>query len=42
MFGEMAAGFGAMGDFINKDGEVVAGFATDEWRELPDKDERLV
>lgn len=33
MFGEMAAGFGAMGDFINKDGEVVAGFATDEWRD---------
>ncbi len=31
-FGEMAAGFGTTGDFINKDGTVVAGFATDEWR----------
>ncbi|MCF0128122.1 MAG: extracellular solute-binding protein [Pseudobutyrivibrio sp.] len=31
-FGELAAGFGVTGDFINKDGTVVAGFATDEWR----------
>lgn len=32
VFGEMAAGFGTTGDFINKDGTVIAGFATDEWR----------
>lgn len=31
-FGEMAAGFGTTGDFINQDGTVVAGFATEEWR----------
>lgn len=32
VFGELAAGFGVTGDYINKDGTVVAGFATDEWR----------
>lgn len=32
LFGEMSAGYGVKNDFINKDGTVVAGFATDEWR----------
>ena len=32
VFGELSSGFGTTGDFINKNGKVVAGFATDEWR----------
>lgn len=31
-FGELAAGFGVNGSYFNKDGTVVAGYATDEWR----------
>ncbi len=32
-YGEMSAGFGVTDALMNKEGTVVAGFATDEWRE---------
>lgn len=34
LFGELSAGYGVKNDFINKDGKVVAGFATDEWKQF--------
>lgn len=32
-YGEMSGGFGVDDSFMNKDGTVVAGFVTDEWRQ---------